>query len=239
MFDFLKDLGFPAYVAGVMTLISIGYKQIKEFQERNLKSTKEQLDTMAELFLNSEKLSNKFLVEQVFQYKFKTYIPHNIITLLLKTKNPTSSLKDYIFARRYLKFDTSDSNVSYTKKMVSHSHRKMWYIIYVAGYFVFAFLGLGCLFYLDKINKHLGFSWMIVTIPLIFYFLFVAYEFLMSSLRIKAAENIMKEVELDNAHNNRVNSDDKPPPKKLTPSTNLGEVENGKNQGAEEGPSVQ
>ena len=31
----------------------------------------------------------------------------------------------------------------------------------------------------------------------------------------------------------------KPPPKKLTPPTNLGEVQNGKNQGPKEGQSVQ
>ncbi len=207
MFNFLKDLGFPAYVVGVITLISIGYKQIKEFQERNLKSTKEQLDTMTELLLSSEKLNNKFLVEQVFQYKFKAYIPHNIILLLLKTENPTSSFKDYIFARRYLKCDIGDSNISYIKKMESQSYRKKWYIINILGYIIFSFLGLGGLLNLAKINKYLGFSWMIVTIPLVMYFLWVAYEFMMSSLRIKAAENIMKEVELDNAHNNRVNSD--------------------------------
>ena len=40
-------------------------------------------------------------------------------------------------------------------------------------------------------------------------------------------------------YNKEVRRADKPPPKKLTPSTNLGEVGNGKNQGAEEGPSVQ
>ena len=207
MFNFLKDLGFPAYVVGVITLISIGYKKIKELQERNLKSTKEQLDTMSELLLNSEKLNNKFLVEQVFQYKFKAYIPHNIILLLLKTENPTSSFKDYIFSRRYLKCDIGDSNISYIEKMESQSYRKKWYIINILGYFIFSFLGLGGILNLAKINKYLGFSWMIVTIPLVLYFLWVAYEFMMSSLRIKAAENIMKEVELGNAHNNRVNSD--------------------------------
>lgn len=207
MFNFLKDLGFPAYVVGVITLISIGYKQIKELQERNLKSTKEQLDTMTELLLNNEKLNNKFLVEQVFQYKFKAYIPHNIILLLLKTKNPTSSFNDYIFARRYLQCDIGDSNISYIKKMESQSYRKKWYIINTLGYFIFAFLGLGGILNLAKINKHLGFSWMIVTIPLVLYFLWVAYEFVMSSQRINAAESIMKEVELDNAYNNRVNSD--------------------------------
>ena len=201
MFNFLKDLGFPAYVVGVITLISVGYKRIKEFQERNLKSTKEQLDTMTELLLNEKKLNNKFLVEQVFQYKFKTSIPYTIIVLLLNTESPTSSFKDYVFARRYLKFDLGDSNISYKKNMASQSHRKKWHIINVVGYFIFAFLGLGGLFYLDKINRYFGFTWMIVTIPLVFYFLWVAYEFIMSSLRIKAAENIMKEVEWKKTHN--------------------------------------
>lgn len=204
MFDFLKDLGFSGYVVGVISLIVFGYKKIKELQESNLKSTKEQLDTMTELLLNKKKLENKFLVEQVFQYKFKTCIPYNVISLLLKTDNPTSSFKNYISARRHLKFDIDDSNISYNKKMKSQSYRNGWYYLNILGYSVCAFLGLGGLFYLTEIEKYLGFSWVIVTTPLILYFLWMAYEFMMSALRIKAAEKIMKEVEWNNAHNKKI-----------------------------------
>ncbi len=207
MFNFLKDFGFPAYVVGVITLITLGYKRIKELQEHNLKSTKEQLDSITELFTNEQKLNNKFLVEQVFQYKFKSYIPAKIIFLLLHTENPTSSFKDYIFGKRYLKCDIDDTNISYSKEMKCGNYRKKWFFINLVGYFIFAFIGLGGLLYLTKIDKYLGFPWFVASIPLVLYFLWVAYEFIMSALRIKAAEKIMNEIEYKEIHNDRVNLD--------------------------------
>jgi hypothetical protein len=46
----------------------MAYKRIKEHQALNLKATKKQLDAITSLLEDKEKMKNKFLVEQVFNY---------------------------------------------------------------------------------------------------------------------------------------------------------------------------
>lgn len=204
MFSFLKDFGLPAYIVGVITLVALGYKKAKELQEHSLNTTKEQLDSITDLFSDEEKRNNAFIVEQVFHYKFKSYVPAKIIFRLLGAQNPTSSIKDYIYGRRHLKYDSGDIDISYHGKMSCSKYRKKWKLVNITGYFVFAFLGLGLLMFLPSLEKAIGFPWLIASIPLILYFLWVAYEFMTSAMRINAAERVMNEVVYDESHNKRV-----------------------------------
>lgn len=207
MFNFLKDFGVPAHVVAIITLITLLYKAVKKFQKRNLKTTKERLDSIISLFADKEAQKDKFIVEQVFQYKFKSYIPAKVIFCLLDTDSPTSSIKNYILGKRHLKYEFNDSDLSYRGKMENPNHRQKWGIFNKIGYLIFAFMGVGLLYSLSIIYRHLGFPWLITLIPFILYFLWIAYEFLLSALSIRAAERIMNELDYKVTHNNAINLD--------------------------------
>jgi hypothetical protein len=208
MFSFLKDLGLPGYIVGIITLVTFGYKKIKEAQDHKLKSTKEQLELLIQFFSDENNNSNKFLTEQYFQYKFRMYIPASVIHVLLQTENPTSSFQEYIDGRKFLKCEINDREIYYKNdKMSNKDYRKGKVRNNIIGYFVFAYIGLSILFYLPAINKNYGLSWFVPSIPLSLYLLWVAYEFMKDSMRIKAAETLINGLNSLERHNNRVNSD--------------------------------
>lgn len=192
MYSILKDFGLPAYLAGIIILVSLAYKRIKEHQVKNFGTTKDQLDAIILLFSDNEKMANKFLVEQVFNYKFKEHIPYNVIKILLEFENPSEAIKNWILGKHHLTIEPYQSQIGYRGRMVSESYRKTWYRIDFVGYFVFTFAGCGILFSLPKIFVAVHYAWVIGSGVLVLYFLGIAYEFITSALKIKAADAIMK-----------------------------------------------
>jgi hypothetical protein len=194
MYGILKDFGLPAYLVGIAILVSIAYKRIKEHQVKNLHSTKEQLDAITSLITDDEKMKNKFLVEQVFHYKFGNYIPFSIIKVLLTFNNPTEAIKNWVLAKRHLITKHEPIRFEYRSRLLTKKYRRNWLRILFIGYFSFATLGLGILFSMPRIFVSVHYAWIIGSGVLVLYMLYVAYEFILSAQRIKAAEEIMEEV---------------------------------------------
>lgn len=192
MYSILKDFGLPAYLAGIIILVSLAYKRIKEHQANSLNASKEQLEAIVALLSDNEKMANKFLVEQVFNYKFKEYIPYNVIKILLEFESPTEAIKNWIWGKRHLTIEPYQSQIGFRGPMTSECYRKTWYRIDFVGYFLFAFAGCGILFSLPKIFVAAHYAWVIGSGVLVLYLLWIAYEFITSALKIKAAEAIMK-----------------------------------------------
>ncbi len=192
---FLKDFGLPAYVVATISLIVYSYKKFKEVQERKNKITKEQLDSIIEHFEKEDALTNNFVLEQVFEYKFKSYIPAKAIRYLLQCANPTYSIKNYILGKSNLVFNFDNEEFSYRGKLSNELYRKRSKFFSITIYFVFAFMGLGIVLNSANIAKYLDFPWVIALIPLSIYFLFIAYDSVMSAIKISSAEDIMREVE--------------------------------------------
>lgn len=201
MFNFLKDFGLPAYIAGIAALLTIIYRRTKEFQEVRFRSNKEQLDSIIDLFSDPKKTNNSFIVEQVFHFKFKAEIPHSIIKCLLMFPNPTAAIKHYIHGRRHLSFDENEMIIKYEKRMSYLEKRKFWKMVHLSSYFIFAFLGLSLIFSINTIMQYTDYYWGIITIPLALYFIWLAYEALISGARIISAEKIMYDAESMLSHN--------------------------------------
>jgi hypothetical protein len=202
MLDFLKDIGFSPFTVGFSSAILYSYKIWKEHQEKTLNTSKEQLDSIIDLFSNTEKLKNVFLVEQVFQYKFKQYIPASVIFFLLKTKNPTLGINNYLYARRYLNFSCDDQILEYASDIKNSDYRKVLKRRYFIGYAICGFVGLMLLFSANSIIKNIGFEWFVTSIPFIFYFLANAVGFLVSGHKILIAEELINTLKSRDKTNN-------------------------------------
>lgn len=207
MYGMLKDFGLEAYLAGIIILISMAYERIKEHQVQNLKATKEQLDAITSLLEDKEKMQNKFLVEQVFNYKFGSYIPFTVISLLLTFKNPTEAINKWVLAKTNLVTDFESARFEFRGRLVSSQYRKNWVWANITGYFIFSFLGLGLLFSLPKVFVAVHYSWVIGSGALVLYLLYFSYEFIMSAKRIRAAQEIMEEFKEMEKHNKLLNED--------------------------------
>lgn len=207
MYGILKDFGLPTYLAGIIILVSLAYKRIKEHQAKNLSSSKEQLEAIVALLSDKEKMTNKFLIEQVFNYKFREYIPYRVIMILLEFENPTEGIKQWILGKNHLTTDLNTNRIGFYGRMVSESYRNTWRYIGVIGYFLFSFAGLGLLLSLPKIFVAVHYAWVIGSGVLVLYLLWVAYEFMTSALKIKAAESIIKEFHRYEKLNNVLNKD--------------------------------
>jgi hypothetical protein len=127
LYSILKDFGLPAYLAGIIILVSLAYKRIKEHQANSLNASKEQLEAIVALLSDNEKMANKFLVEQVFNYKFKEYIPYNVIKILLEFESPTEAIKNWIWGKRHLTIEPYQSQIGFRGPMTSECYRKTWY----------------------------------------------------------------------------------------------------------------
>jgi hypothetical protein len=193
----------------------MAYKRIKEHQALNLKATKEQLDAITSLLEDKEKMKNKFLVEQVFNYKFGNYIPFTVISLLLSFKNPTEAINNWVIAKSNLITEFEPARFSFRGRMGSKKYRATWVWVNIAGYFIFSFFGLGLLFSLPKVFVAVHYSWVIGAGAFVLCLLYFSYEFIMSARSIRVAQVIMEEFEKIEKNNKQRNSDsgtDAPPP---------------------------
>ena len=158
-------------------------------------------DRITSLLEDDTKMQNKFLVEQVFHYKFSSYIPYAVISLLITFENPTEAINNWILAKRNLVTKLDPAQFKYRGRLASSLYRKNCVRIYALGYFLFSFLGFGLLFNLPKIFISVHYWWIVGSGALVLYLLYFSYEFIMSAKRIKAAEEIMEEFEKRERHN--------------------------------------
>jgi len=194
MFNFLKDFGVPGVAVAIITLVVFLYKRAKELQVSTQKITKEQLDAMIELYDSKDRRNNAFIVEQVFNFKFKAYIQHSVIQILLKTNNPTEAIQNYKLGKLHLELVRGENLIKYRKKMKDIEYRKKLKFIYITFYFILFSSAGGLMYSLNWVNDHLGYQVMILTISVIIIFLWAAYESLMSAGRVVGAERLMDEI---------------------------------------------
>lgn len=193
MFDFLKDLGAPPYLAGGLGLLMYAIKKYLEIKKDNLKTTKSQLDALIDTMTDEKKSKEKFIVEQVFSYKFKTSIPYSVISILLNTENPSLSISDYIKGRMHLDIDKNGNRFVYKTKIKKIKYRKIWKIIYNITYLCFAVPSALLFAIAPSMWKNAGLMHALVILVFALSLFIFAYFSLHSGTSIIAAERIMEQ----------------------------------------------
>ncbi len=195
MYDFLKDFGVPGVLVGAITFLTIAYKQYATINEKRLRTTKNQLDSLIDVMGDDKKRKEKFIVEQAFSYKFKANIPYSVIEILLDTRNPTTSIHDYIKGKIYLDIDNDGKNLNYVNRMEKDTNRKRWKTIHATIYFLLALPGVILLAMVPSIYSQTGPYYSLVTFFLAFSLLFWTYLFLDFYKSLNAAERVMDQLE--------------------------------------------
>jgi len=206
VFKIIQEFGFSgiyaafAVVSATIVIFLYRYRHAKSAQEYKLKTSKEQLDSIVDLYTvtkdKNDNSQNRFVVEQVFNYKFKFYIQFAVIQILLDLDNPTEAIMNYKIGKVHLELNKENGKLEYREKMKSETYREKWKKINISLYFINSTIGVGIFFSAKLIHESLGYIAMAISFFYALIFLWGAFESGSYSGKILAAERLMKEISL-------------------------------------------
>ena len=83
----LKSFGIAPFITITLLIAGYIYKVLKNREENKIQIRKEQIEKIFELYTDNNKKDNKFILEDVFSYRFGTNIPYDTLILLTSKNN--------------------------------------------------------------------------------------------------------------------------------------------------------
>lgn len=122
----------PIIVISMIILIYI-IKWSLEIKENKYKIRSEQLDKLFKFYQDENLTKDRFLYEEIITYRFGTYIPYDVISILMKLKNPTYALKNYAKGQNLLELTNNSTSIKY-KHSIAH-----YYVFTIIHFFLYVF----------------------------------------------------------------------------------------------------
>lgn len=196
---FFKDMGsatgISIYLIAAIFLLVKTYPVLKNYTNDRRIFKKDELDKMFQLFSENKYFENRFLYEQVIEYKYNKALAYREIEFILGLESPSEAFNDYIISKEYLAFTPQDSK-PYLKGLCNRrAFRQFFKFINFISYFFFAMIGFGLIPIIGI--KLIGVSPWFWAASLFFslYCLVAAYLFVRDFWAIKAGERFMMQVD--------------------------------------------
>lgn len=132
-----ESIGIESTITIVIFVLIYFAKRFLENRENSYKTRTEQLDKLLKFFQDETIVKNCFLYEEVFVHRFGTYIPYEVIELLMKCKNPTYALTNYAKGKNLLKL-TRDGDLIIYKYWSIHFYT--FIVLHFAMYIIAVFM---------------------------------------------------------------------------------------------------